>query len=147
MTKLTLKALEKEMTPMELKVSTLTVENEFLPKAEQRTVQAICDELQISRQAYYQHRKKPHVIKHGELLADRFLDSYKARISANLVKLATGEFNGTPSTKSIELYFKLRGDLVTRTQEVNEDDDSFGTKRISDAEITAELEKLNDLLK
>jgi hypothetical protein len=140
MPKLTL----KDLTAMELKVATLTVENEFADKGEQRTVQAIADELGVSRQAYYAHRNKPQVIKYMDLLTDRYLDVYKARVGGQLMKLVNGGNNGTPSTKAIELYLKWRGQLIDRTATV-EDEDNLPS-RITQAEIDAELKKLEDLL-
>lgn len=143
MPKITLKQLEKQMTPMELKVALLTVENEFADKGEQKTVQAIADELGISRQAYYKHRNKVNVIKYMDLLTDRYLDSFKARVGGQLMKMING-VNGVPSNKSIELYLKWRGQLIERTATV--DDEEAVPNRITQAEIDAELKRLDEML-
>lgn len=144
MAQITIKDLEKSMTPMEIKVAYTLTENEFCPKEERRTVQAIADELEISRQAVYQHKNKPKVIRLIGMLSDRHLDAFKVKVDHALTRLIYDGTERLPSVKAIELYYKLKGLMIDRS--ITGTNEADVAPRISDEELTAELANMNKLL-
>jgi hypothetical protein len=145
MPRLTKKDLEKRMTANEKKVAYSLVANEYTDKAERKTMQAIADELGISRTALYNIKNKPDVSRLMCMLSDEHLDVFKVKVDKALTRLIDDGSDRLPSVKAIELFYKLKGLMIDRSITGTSEDEVM-PQRMTQAELDAELKKLEDLL-
>lgn len=144
MPRLTVKELEKHMQAEHVRACYLLVENDFKPKAEQKTTQEIADELGVSRTTLYKWRNRDDVIKLQGLLSERQMDTYRSKVDRALLRLIDDGSDRLPSVKAIELFYKLKGLMIDRSVVGSTEEDV--SPRITQAELDAELEELNKML-
>jgi len=144
MPRLTVKELEKRMQAEHVRACYLLVENDFKPKAEQKTTQEIAEELGVSRTTLYKWRNRDDVIKLQGLLSERQMDTYRSKVDRALLRLIDDGSDRLPSVKAIELYYKLKGLMIDRSVVGSTEEDV--SPRITQAELDAELEELNKML-
>jgi AcrR family transcriptional regulator len=145
MPRLTKKELEKRMSANEKKVAYLLVENEFADKADKRTMQELADELGISRTALYNLKNKPDVARLMNMISDEYMDAFKVKVDKALTRLIDDGSDRLPSVKAIELFYKLKGLMIDRSITGSSEDEVM-PNRLTQAELDAELKKLEDLL-
>ena len=62
-----------------------------------------------------------------------------------LIRLIRGGNNGLGSIKALELYYKLSGRLVNKS-EITQHDGDGEHRKLTDAELTEKLREMNDML-
>ncbi|MEY9867818.1 putative transcriptional regulator [Peribacillus sp. B2I2] len=144
MAKKTLKDYEKELTPLQVQIANELVANAYCKNNDKKTVTQLAEEVGVSRQTIYTHKNNGAVIAYMALLSERAVNAFQANAESALLKLIDDGTGRLPSVKALQLYFQITGKLVNRT--VNADSEGDFEPRISNAEITAELEDLNKLL-
>jgi predicted transcriptional regulator len=131
--------LKKRLTDQQSKAAYLLVINDF--EKGTKTQEEIADEVGVSRQTLYVWRtSNSDFIAYQNALSDHHLESYRSKADAKLVELVDKGY-----TKALDLYYTLLGRKVSRS-ETTEVRKEIGP-RLSDAEITRELEKLQQSIK
>jgi len=134
------KALEAKLDANHKKAVYLLVENELLPKKEQRTKEEIAQEVGVTYKTIWSwSTRNKDFIDYKNLVADEYLESNRNRVNAQLMKLIDGE---QPSVKALDLYFRRFGLLTERKQ--IELDNGEGARTNDD--IAKELAELDELL-
>lgn len=134
------KALEAKLDANHKKAVYLLVENELLPKKEQRTKEEIAQEVGVTYKTIWSwSTRNKDFIDYKNLVADEYLESNRNRVNAQLMKLIDGE---QPSVKALDLYFRRFGLLTERKQ--IELDNGEGARTNDD--LAKELAELDELL-
>jgi len=134
------KALEAKLDANHKKAVYLLVENELLPKKEQRTKEEIAQEVGVTYKTIWSwSTRNKDFIEYKNLIADEFLEGNRNRVNAQLMRLIDGE---QPSVKAIDLYFRRFGLLTERKQ--IELDNGEGARTNDD--LAKELAELDELL-
>lgn len=134
------KALEAKLDANHKKAVYLLVENELLPKKEQRTKEEIAQEVGVTYKTIWSwSTRNKDFIEYKNLIADEFLEGNRNRVNAQLMRLIDGE---QPSVKAIDLYFRRFGLLTERKQ--IELDNGEGSRTNDD--LAKELVELDELL-
>jgi len=134
------KALEAKLDANHKKAVYLLVENELLPKKEQRTKEEIAQEVGVTYKTIWSwSTRNKDFIEYKNLIADEFLEGNRNRVNAQLMRLIDGE---QPSVKAIDLYFRRFGLLTERKQ--IELDNGEGSRTNDD--LAKELAELDELL-
>lgn len=138
------RALEAKLTAKQREAALLCVERELADTDSRMTFDEIAKTIGYSRKELYKWRTQNRAfIEYVNLLCDDFLDSKRAVVYRNLMKLIDpkGE-NAMPSVKGIDLYLRRHGLLtdkqVVETREV-------GSSR-STEDIAKDIEELDVLL-
>ena len=109
-------------------------------EVERKSFDEIAEEVGVSRQSLYKWRTQNKTfIEYTNLLADDFLESKRARVYRQLMKLIDGP---QPSVKGIQLYLQRHG-LLTERQLIETKD--AGSSRDNE-DIAKELAELDDIL-
>lgn len=142
MTQYSLTYMKGELDERKQLAAQLLVENEFKGglTGERRTLEEIAnEELNVSRQTLHAWRKDPVFTAYMAYLSDRHLDAQRAFVDSQLMKLIAGTSNnGTPSVKSIEMFYKLQNRLIERSVvETTEN-----TRELSQEQIDAGIDEL-----
>lgn len=145
MARLTMKDLEKRLSPLQVQIAHALVENDYSKHTERKTMQEISDKLGVSRTTLYNHKNDPSVVRYMGMLSEKQLDTMRAKVDSALFRLIDDGTGRLPSIKAIELFYKLKGLMIERSITGENEDDV--TPRITQAELDEELEKLEDLLK
>ncbi|MCJ7991113.1 phBC6A51 family helix-turn-helix protein [Priestia sp. OVS21] len=143
----TLKELKHNLTDQQALAAQLLVSNEFAGK-ERRSMDELAEEVGVTRVTLWGWKtKNVAFIKYMEALSEVSLASYKSLADAQLIKLIRGDAqaNGLPSVKGLELFYKLSGRLVERS-EVIKAETPEKRSYISDEDVQRGLDELNDLL-
>ncbi|NSL51699.1 phBC6A51 family helix-turn-helix protein [Calidifontibacillus erzurumensis] len=143
----TLDELKMRLNDLQIRAAHLLVANSFANREDRKTKQEIADELGISRQYLWRWENNDRdFIAYKAALSDMFLESYRDLADAQLIKLIKGTSNnGIPSIKALELYYKLNGRLVNRSEvDINE---NINRPRLTQAEIQRGLQELEEMLK
>jgi hypothetical protein len=135
------KALEAKLTVKQREAALLCVERELAEDTESRlTYDEIADRIGYSRKELWKWRTQNKAfIEYVNLLCDDFLESKRAIVYRQLMKLIEGS---QPSVKGIDLYLRRHG-LLTERQVVETKD---GGSSRSNEDIAKDLEELDDLL-
>ena len=134
------KALEAKLDTAQKKAVFLLVENELLPKKEQRTKEEIAHEVGVTYKTIWSWSKRnKDFIEFKNLVADEYLEENRNRVNAQLMKLIDAE---QPSVKAIDLYYRRFGLLTERKQ--IEVDNGEGSRTNDD--LARELAELDELL-
>lgn len=134
------KALEAKLDAAQKKAVYLLIENELLPKKEQRTKESIAEEVGVTYKTIWSWSKRnKDFIEFKNIIADEYLESNRNRVNAQLMKLIDGE---QPSVKALDLYFRRFGLLTERKQ--IEVDNGEGSRTNDD--LARELAELDELL-
>ena len=134
------KALEAKLDANHKKAVYLLIENELLPKKEQRTKEDIAEEVGVTYKTLWSwSTRNKDFIDYKNLVADEYLEENRNRVNAQLMKLIDGE---QPSVKAIDLYFRRFGLLTERKQ--IEIDSGEGAR--TNADLARELAELDELL-
>ncbi|MGD6964057.1 phBC6A51 family helix-turn-helix protein [Fictibacillus phosphorivorans] len=144
MARLTIKDLEKRLSPLAVQVAYALVENDFTKHDERKTMQEIADDLGISRTTLYNHKNDGNVIRLMGMLSDKQTDTMRAKVDNALMRLIDDGSGRHASIKAIELFYKLKGLMIDRSI-VGESEEDVAP-RITQAELDEELRKLEDLL-
>lgn len=135
------KALEAKLDAAQKKAVYLLVENELLPKKEQRTKEEIAQEVGVTYKTIWSWSKRnKDFIEFKNLIADEYLEENRNRVNAQLMKLIDAE---QPSVKAIDLYYRRFGLLTERKQ--IEVDNGEGSRTNED--LARELAEIDELLK
>jgi transposase-like protein len=131
--------LKKRLTDQQAKAAYLLVINDFEKGV--KTQEEIAEEVGVHRKTLYQWRtQNPDFIAYQNALSDHHLESYRSKADAKLMELVDRGY-----VKALDLYYVLLGRKVTKS-EATEVRKEIGP-RLSDAEITRELEKLQQSIK
>lgn len=110
-----MKDLEIKLTAQQKKAAYLLLENELGGKP--KTLDDIAEELGMSRAMLYIWRQNPDFIAYYHAISQVQLGSQRGEVDAQLMKLIRGTSNnGNPSIKALELYYKLCGQLVSKSE-------------------------------
>jgi hypothetical protein len=132
------KQLEAKLSIKQREAALLLVEREL--GDESRTLDEIAQELGMSVRGLYKWRtQNKDFIDYVNLLADEFLESKRAVVYRQMMRLIEGP---QPSVKALDLYMRRHG-LLTDKQVVETRDASAPQ---SNDEIAKELEELDELL-
>jgi hypothetical protein len=132
------KQLEAKLSIKQREAALLLVEREL--GDESRTLDEIAKELGMSVRGLYKWRtQNKDFIDYVNLLADEFLESKRAVVYRQMMRLIEGP---QPSVKALDLYMRRHG-LLTDKQVVETRDASAPQ---SNDEIAKELEELDELL-
>jgi hypothetical protein len=132
------KQLEAKLSIKQREAALLLVEREL--GDESRTLEEIAQELGMSVRGLYKWRtQNKDFIDYVNLLADEFLESKRAVVYRQMMRLIEGP---QPSVKALDLYMRRHG-LLTDKQVVETRDASAPQ---SNDEIAKELEELDELL-
>lgn len=134
--------LRAELTPSQQLAAELIVENDFMSRAEskRRTYEEMAIEVGVSRATIFTWKKNPMFTAYMQVVSDGKLAQHRAKADAMLLKLIDGTSNnGVGSIKALELYYKLEGRLVTRSEVVTHNNDK---RPLTPAEIDAGIEEL-----
>jgi transcriptional regulator with XRE-family HTH domain len=143
----TLDELRDRLTPQQQMAANMYVANEFAGK-EKKTQDELAEEIGITRQGLHKWRTENlDFIRYQSALTEFKLESYRTLVDAKLISLIEKgpSNNGIPSIKAIELFYKLNGRLVDRSEVVTVA--SEATPRLTREEVTKGLDELNDMLK
>lgn len=131
-----------------VKAAHLLVNNDYAVKDESKTQEEIADELGVTRQTLYTWRQDPIFLKYCEQLSEVKLIEFRSLVDSQLIKAIRGtSSNGIPSMKALDLYYKLSGRLVERSEVVTSDDANAKTRPLDDKQIEKELAELRSKLK
>lgn len=134
------KALEAKLDANQKKAVYLLIENELLPKKEQRTKEAIAEEVGVTYKTLWQwSTRNKDFIEYKNVIADEYFEEHRNRVNAQLMKLIDSE---QPSVKAIDLYYRRFGLLTERKQ--IELDNGEGSR--TNADLARELAELDELL-
>lgn len=134
------KELEAKLTLQQKKAAMLVVEREMSDTDKRKTFDEIAKEVGISVDGLYKWRKKnPDFIEYVNIIADEFLESERAFVYRQLMKLIGGP---QPSVKGIDLYFRRHGLLTDR--QIVEQAQPEETK--SNEDIKREIAELDNVL-
>ncbi|MBN9655976.1 hypothetical protein J0K78_17000 [Halobacillus sp. GSS1] len=143
----TIKDIEAHLDNRKIKAAHLLVANDFAPKGEVRTVEDISEEVGVSRKTIYEWKKEIIFIKYMEALSDVSLASYRSKVDSQLMKLIEGTSNnGQASVKALEMWYKLHGRLVERS-EIMDESSPKATRTYSDEEMQREMDELSEMMK
>jgi Helix-turn-helix of insertion element transposase len=132
------KQLEAKLSIKQREAALLLVEREL--GDESRTLDEIAQELGMSVRGLYKWRtQNKDFIDYVNLLADEFLESKRAVVYRQMMRLIEGP---QPSVKALDLYMRRHG-LLTDKQVVETRDASAPQ---SNDDIAKELEELDELL-
>ena len=135
-----LQALEAKMNAAQRKAVYLLIENELLPKKEQRTQAEIADEVGVTPKTIWSWSKRnKDFIEYKNAVADDYLASERNAVYAQLMKLIGGE---QPSVKAIDLYLRRFG-LLTEKQVITQEN---GEGSRTNDDLERELAELDELL-
>jgi transcriptional regulator with XRE-family HTH domain len=143
----TLDELRDRLTPQQQMAANMYVANEFAGK-EKKTQDELAEEIGMTRQGLHKWRTENlDFIRYQSALTEFKLESYRTLVDAKLISLIEKgpSNNGIPSIKAIELFYKLNGRLVDRSEVVTVA--SEATPRLTREEVTKGLDELNDMLK
>ncbi|WP_332629214.1 phBC6A51 family helix-turn-helix protein [Halalkalibacter flavus] len=139
-----LEQLETKLSTQQQKAAWLLVQNDLAGK-EKKTYAELADEVGCDEKTLYNWRKKdPAFVKYLGLVSDIELDSFRAEADAMLMKLIRGGNNGLGSIKALDLYYKLAGRIVNKSEIVNMNGEEGERKQLTDSEIA---ERLADMTK
>ncbi|MCM3732744.1 phBC6A51 family helix-turn-helix protein [Fictibacillus nanhaiensis] len=134
--------------PKKVKAAHLLVNNDYVSKEEAKTQEEIAEELGVTRQTLYTWRQDPIFLKYCEQLSEVKLIEFRSLVDSQLIKAIKGtSSNGIPSMKALDLYYKLSGRLVERSEVVTAEEASVKTRPLNDKEIERELAELQSKLK
>ena len=128
----------------------LLVEREFVEKGQKKkTLKEVAEEIGVTDRTILNWKKDPMFLKYMEALSEVRLAEYRSMVDSQLVKLirGDGQANGLPSVKGLELYYKLSGRLVERSEVLSETVPERTQKPITNDVIEQELKQLSDKLK
>lgn len=138
--------LKASLPPRKQLAAELLVDNDFASAAggERRKLDEIAAEVGITRQSLHAWRKEPEFIAFMQSVSDSRLAQHRSKADAMLLKLIDGTSNnGLGSIKALELYYKIEGRLVNRSEITTTDI----TQRPSDAEITSDIDRMMERLR
>lgn len=139
------KALEAKLTAKQREAALLCVEREFAEDTESRmTFEEIADRIGYSSKELRKWRTQNKTfIEYVNLMCDDFLESKRAIVYRNLMKLIDPKGdNSMPSVKGIDLYLRRHGLLTDKTVVETKD---IGSSR-STEDIAKDIEELDELL-
>ncbi|ASN05314.1 phBC6A51 family helix-turn-helix protein [Virgibacillus necropolis] len=121
---MSLRELEKRLTPEQVRAAELLVENEHTVKGERRTNEQIAQEVGVSRKTLHNWHKIPDFVHYKDQRSHLLMAGNRARIDSQLMRLINGDSqnNGLPSIKSLELWYKLFDKISNRTEIVYSDE-------------------------
>lgn len=135
-----LQALEAKLNTAQRKAVYLLIENELLPKKEQRTKDQIAEEVGVTYKTIWSWSKRnKDFIEYKNAVADDYLASERNAVYSQLMKLIGGE---QPSVKAIDLYMRRFG-LLTEKQVITTEN---GEGSRTNDDLQRELDELDDLL-
>ncbi|MFC0852416.1 phBC6A51 family helix-turn-helix protein, partial [Halalkalibacter oceani] len=120
------------------------IENEFAAKEDRKNLEEIAAEFDLTRQGLYLIRKKPEFVKYMDALSYTMLSAHLPEIDAALMKAVRGGNNGIPSTKAIELAYKVLGRLAKDSPDIHVY--ASGEPRMSREELTDAVDELNRMI-
>lgn len=134
------KQLESKLDARQRMAALLVVERELSETATRKNFDEIAAEVGISVDGLYKWRTQNKTfIEYVNVLADEFLESKRAVVYRQMMKLIEGS---QPSVKALDLYFRRHGLLTDKT--VVEQSDGSGGR--SNDDIERELSELDELL-
>jgi len=135
-----LKQLEAKLTVKQREAALLVVERELSDINERPSFDEIADKIGTSRVTLWEWRTRNKAfIEYVNLMADDFLESKRALVYRQLMRLIEGP---QPSVKALDLYLRRHGLLTDR--QLLETKDSGNNSNAAD--IQRELEELDELL-
>lgn len=137
-----LRDLRQEITDEQVHAATKLVENSFAGR-NRKTLEEIAEELGVSRTTLWTWSNDVDFIRYKEALADQLLRGSMDLANGQLLALINGEYtnNGTPSVKALELFYKLNGKLVNKTEVTTHNGDK---PKVSQKDIERELAELGE---
>jgi hypothetical protein len=132
--------LKKRLSDQQAKAAYLLIINDFEEQG-RRTQEEIAQEVGVSRTQLYNWRtQNTDFIAYQGALSDMHLEAYRSKADKKLLELVDKGY-----TKALELYYVLLGRKVAKV-ETTEVRKEIGP-RLSDADISRELEKLQQSIK
>lgn len=123
-----------EISAGERKAAELLLERNYAPKAERISLEEIAEETGISVRQLYNIRQKVGFLRYYRALTETKLVSMHLFIDSQLMKAIAGGNNRLPSTKAIELCYKLTGRLNEGTT-INFNSDNVAKSRMNDDQV------------
>lgn len=137
--------LQERLKPQQVMAAQAMVANEFAGK-DKKTLEELAADLGITRQTLHNWKTNNIAfIEYQRALSTVTLDSQRAFVDSQLMKLIAGGNNGIPSVKGVELYYKLTGALVERT-EVLSGNTSEKPNRMTRDELARQVEELHRMI-
>ena len=138
-----LEATLMDDNPSKVKAAHLLVNNDYASRDEKKTLEEIGEEVGVSRQTLYTWRQDPVFLKYCEQLSEIKLLEFRSLVDSQLIKAIKGtSSNGIPSMKALDLYYKLSGRLVERSEVVTADETNVKVRPLDDETIEQELAEL-----
>jgi predicted DNA-binding protein YlxM (UPF0122 family) len=135
-------------TPKKVKAAHMLVNNDYATKDETKSLEEIAEEVGVDRKTLYNWRQEPIFLKYCEQLSEVKLIEFRSLVDSQLIKAIKGtSSNGIPSMKALDLYYKLSGRLVERSEVVTADESVASTRPLNDETIAKELEELRAKIK
>lgn len=132
--------LKKRLSDQQAKAAYLLIINDFDDQG-RRTLEEIAQEVGVSRQQLYNWRTQNNdFIAYHNALSDTHLEAYRSKADKKLMELVDKGY-----IRALDLYYTLLGRKVTKS-ETTEVRKEIGP-RLSDADISRELEKLQQSIK
>jgi predicted DNA-binding protein YlxM (UPF0122 family) len=148
---MTLRELESALhdnNPKKVKAAHLLVNNDYAIKEETKSLDEIAEEVGVERRTLYNWRQEPIFLKYCEQLSEVKLIEFRSLVDSQLIKAIKGSSsNGIPSMKALDLYYKLSGRLVERSEVVAAEESAASTRPLNDETIAKEIEELRAKIK
>lgn len=143
-----IKELEAELTPQQILVAQAIVDAEFevamRSTTKRKTQGEIAEEFDVHRSTITRWKKNPTFVEYLGAISRQEIDAIRPLVMAQLARLIRGSSNnGIPSLKAIEIYLKMSGDLISRSESTSVTID--GTAK-SEKEIAEGLRRMTDEL-
>jgi predicted DNA-binding protein YlxM (UPF0122 family) len=134
--------------PRKIRAAQELVARDYAPKGERKKLEDIAEEIGVSRQALYEWRTGDIIfVKYMEALSEIRLAQYRSLADAQLINLIRGGNNGLPSSKGLEMFYKLQGRLTERSEVVQVSEDDRKVQPLSSEQIERELAELRAKIK
>jgi predicted DNA-binding protein YlxM (UPF0122 family) len=134
--------------PKKVKAAHMLVNNDYADKDETKSLEEIAKEVGVDRKTLYHWRQEPIFLRYCEQLSEVKLIEFRSLVDSQLIKAIKGtSANGIPSMKALDLYYKLSGRLVERSEVVTADESSSRAQPLNDETIAKEIEELRAMIK
>lgn len=117
----TITELQASLSPIQVDVAHAMVAAEFdhatTKGSKKRTLESIAEEHGIHRSTISRYKKNPDFTAYMAAISRQEIDGMRPIAYAQLMRLVVGTSqNSIPSIKALELFFKISGDLTTKTE-------------------------------
>lgn len=131
------------LTGQQQRAAEMLAENEFAMKGEKKTLEEIAEEVGITVRWLYTWRQDPDFRNYMASVSSSIFDAYTPMVEAQLIKNIMGTSNnGIGSNKAIEMFFRMAGRFVDRSEVTHTD--GANMPLLSRAELRDKIADLED---